>query len=92
MRFWIILLGIVVGAAGYFIGGIAGIIGIALGVLIILFGLFSRKKVMMNAPPGFGTGSDSQRAKQYAVAKREKQKAVDKNVETARRLNELSPA
>ncbi|HEA46406.1 MAG TPA: hypothetical protein ENH99_01350 [Candidatus Pacearchaeota archaeon] len=50
MRFWIILLGIVVGAAGYFIGGIAGIIGIALGVLIILFGLFSRKKVMGMQP------------------------------------------
>ena len=55
MRFKLILLGILLGLVGYFIGGTIGLIGIVLGVLLFLLGLFLKKKktTLMQTPQGY---------------------------------------
>jgi len=52
MRFGLILFGIIVGAAGYFVGGIIGIVGIVLGILLFILGIFLKKKEKMQTQGG----------------------------------------
>ena len=44
MRFWLIILGLIIGAAGYLIGETIGLGVMGVGALLILIGLFSKKK------------------------------------------------
>jgi len=53
MRFWLILLGLLIGAAGYFIGGTIGLGCYGVGGLFLLIGLFwKKKKLMLVQGPG----------------------------------------
>jgi len=44
MKFGLMLFGILIGAAGYFIGETIGLGLMGLGAILLLWGLFSRKK------------------------------------------------